>query len=353
MKLPSIKEQNLTNKKVILRTNFDVPLTSDGRVADETRIKESLATIKYLLSQKARIVIISHLDRPGGKSVPGLSLKPVASRLKMMLPETKIEFTGEILGEKTKKMLTKLNPGQILFLENLRFDPGEEANNSKFAGNLANLADFYVNDAFACSHRQHASIVSVPQFLPFNRRALGLDFLEEMEVLVRVRKNPQRPVVIILGGVKKSKVEMAEKLIIWADYILIGGGLVNYDGISQIISQHQKILGSLVKSGEDITLRTIKKFQKIIAQAKTIIWSGPMGAFENKKFEKGTRKIAQAVVNSGAYTVAGGGDTGAALTKFGLADKVDYISSGGGAMITFLADETLPGIEAMIRRKND
>ncbi|HUS59792.1 MAG TPA: phosphoglycerate kinase [Nevskiaceae bacterium] len=349
MKLPGVKKQNLANKKVLLRTNFDVPLTSDGRVADETRIEESLATIKCLLSQKAEIVIISHLDRPGGKSVPGLSLKSVAERLKVMLPKTKIDFAEGISGEKTKRMLETLKPGEILFLENLRFDPGEEANNSKFAQSLAALADFYVNDAFACSHRQHASIVGVPQFLP---AALGLDFLEEIKILGKVLKNPQRPVVVILGGVKKSKMEAAKKLATWVDYILVGGELVEYEEVSKMISRHPKILGSLAKQGEDITIETVKKFKKVIAQAKTIIWTGPMGAFENQKFEKGTKEIAQAVVASGAYTVVGGGDTEAALTKFGLVKKVDYISSGGGAMLSFLADGTLPGIEA-IRRKND
>lgn len=352
MKLPGVRKQNLANKKVLLRTNFDVPLTSDGRVADETRIEESLATIKYLLSQKAEIVVISHLDRPGGKPVPGLSLKPVAERLKMMLPKTKIDFTEEILGEKTKRMLEALKPGEILFLENLRFDPGEETDNSKFAQSLAALADFYVNDAFACSHRQHASIVSVPQFLPASRRALGLDFLEEVKVLAKVLKNPQRPVVVILGGIKKSKMEAAKKLAAWVDYILVGGELVEYDEVSKMIDQVPKVLGSLTKQGEDITMETVKRFKEIIAQAKTIIWTGPMGAFENQKFEKGTKEIAKAMVDSGAYAVVGGGDTEAALTKFGLVDKVDYISSGGGAMLSFLADGTLPGIEA-IRRKND
>lgn len=344
MKLPSVKDLKVTNKKVLLRTNYDVPLTVDGRVADETRIEESLPTIKYLLKQRAKLVIISHLDRPGGKMVPGLSLKPVVERVEVMLGGINITFTQEVLGEKTKRMVAKLKSEEILLLENLRFDPGEEADDESFAKELAFLADFYVNDAFAVSHREHASIVGVPKFLT---SAFGLDFLKETEVLSKIRKKPKRPVVVILGGVKKSKIRAAQKLTSWADYILVGGELIEYDGIPEMLDHHKKILGSLTKEGEDITMEAVNKFKKLIAKAKTIIWSGPMGAFEEKKFERGTREIAKAVAESGAYSIIGGGDTEAALTKFGFVDKVDYISSGGGAMLTYLADGTLPGIEAI------
>jgi len=344
MKLPSVKDLDVANKKVLLRTNYDVPLTVDGRVADETRIEESLSTINYLLKQKAKVIIITHLDRPGGKPVPGLSLKPVVERLKVMLDKTKIDFSQEILGEKTKRMTAELAPKAILVLENLRFDSDETDNDEKFAQGLADLADCFINDAFAVSHRQHASIVGIPKFLP---SAFGFDFLEEIQVLSKIRENPKRPVVIILGGVKKSKIKAAQKLTSWADYILVGGELVEYNGIPKMVGYHRKILGSLTKTGEDITIETVKKFKEAIAQAKTIVWSGPVGAFEEKKFERGTREIARAVVESGAYAVVGGGDTEAALTKFGLVNKVDYISSGGGAMLAFLAEGTLPGIEAI------
>jgi len=236
-----------------------------------------------------------------------------------------------------------LKTGDVLLLENLRFDPGEEANDPRLARGLAALAEGYINDAFAGSHRTHASIVGIPAFLP---SALGLDFLKEIEVLSRVRHQPRRPVVIILGGVKKSKVDASKKLALWADYILVGGKLTTYDGAPEIVN-HPKILGSLTKSGEDITIETIEEFKKVIAKAKTIIWSGPLGAYEDKNFERGTKEVAQAVVASQAYTVVGGGDTEAALTKFGLVEKVDFISSGGGAMLEFLATGTLPGIEAI------
>lgn len=348
MKLPSVKDLDVANKKVLLRTNYDVPLTVDGRVADETRIEESLPTIKYLLKQKTKAIIITHLDRPGGKPVPGLNLKPVVERLEAMLGRTKIEYSGEILGEKTKRMAMGLNPGEILLLENLRFDPGEETNDQKFAQGLVGLADCYLNDAFAVSHRQHTSIVGVPKFLP---SAFGFDFLEEIKILSKIRENPKRPVLVILGGVKKSKIRAAQKLTSWADYILVGGELIEYDGIPEMVDHQRKILGSLTKEGEDITIETVKKFKEVIVKAKTIIWSGPMGAFEEKKFERGTKEIAKAVVASGAYTVVGGGDTEAALTKFGLAEKIDYISSGGGAMLFFLAEKTLPGIEAILKKR--
>jgi len=339
MKLPSVKDLDVAKKKVLLRTNYDVPLI-EQEVADETRIEESLPTIEHLLSQRAKIIIISHFGRPGGKVAPKLSLKPT------------VDVLEDLLGlDKEIALVEKIEPkedfkSQVVILENLRFDPGEVACDKDFAQKLASLADFYINDAFAVSHRKHASIVSVPQLLP---SAFGLDFLKEIEVLSKIRENPKRPVAIILGGVKKSKIKAAQKLTAWADYILVGGELIEYDGIPEMVDHHQKILGSLTKEGEDITMETVKKFKEAIAKAKTIIWSGPMGAYEEKKFERGTKEIAKAVVKSGAYNVIGGGDTEAAFTKFGLVDKVDYISSGGGAMLTFLAEGTLPGIEAIIK----
>lgn len=341
MNLPSVKDLKIANKKVLLRTNYDVPLRLAGarsgqafRVADTTRIEESLATINYLLEQKAKIVIVSHLGRPGGKKVAALSLRPIVEKLALLLRQ-RVREMGEIW-----------EIGGVTVMENLRFEPGEEANDESFAKQLASLADFYINDAFAVSHRKHASIVGVPKFLP---SAFGLDFLEEIETLSKIREKPKRPVVLILGGAKESKIETGRKLTSWADYILVGGALITYDGLPKMVD-HQKILGSLTRKGEDITIETAKRFGKVIAKAKTIVWSGPMGAFEEKKFERGTREIGQAVVKSGAYTVIGGGDTEAALTKFGLVDKIDYVSSGGGAMLEFLAEGTLVGIEAIIKK---
>lgn len=344
MKLPSVKDFDLTGKTVLLRTDYDVPLYEDGRVDDATRIEDSLSTIKLLLSQKAKIVIIAHLGRPGGKVVKGLSLKSVAEKLNIFL-DKEVYLSAEVLGKKTDRAVKELKSKDILLLENLRFDPREVKNNLGFAKELASLADAYVNNAFAVCHRKHASVVGVPRYLP---SAAGLDLIEEVETLSNVLHKPRRPVVVILGGVKYSKIKEAKKMVSWVDYILVGGKLVLYAGIPEIID-HEKISGHLRREGDDITLESIKEFEDIIAKAGTIIWSGPMGAYEKKKFSRGTKRIGQAVVKSGAYTIIGGGDTEAALTDFGLVDKIDYISSGGSAMLGFLAKGTLPGIEAILK----
>ena len=347
MRLPSIKGLSVRGKKVLLRTNWDVPLTADGKVADETRIKDSLPTINYLLENKAKIIIVSHLGRPGGKRVPELSLGPVARLISNFQFPIFNKFsisnfqTGEFSG-------WRLND-QIVLLENLRFWPEEEENNLDFAKKLAGLADFYVNEAFACSHRRHASIVGVPRFFPPQNRAFGFDFLKEIEVLSKIREDPRRPVVLLLGGVKEDKIDYAKKLVSWADWILVGGKLVEYDGVPNLLN-HPKILGDLIKNGQDITMETVKKFSKIIRRARTIVWAGPMGNFYDKKYEKGTKELAKAVVESGAFTIVGGGDTEVALSKFGLTKKISFISSGGGAMLEFLAEGTLPGIKTIISK---
>ncbi|MCJ7804756.1 phosphoglycerate kinase [Patescibacteria group bacterium] len=333
--LPSVKDLSVKQKTVLLRTNYDVSL-KDGEVTDGARIDESLPTINYLLDQQAKIILLSHLGRPEGKVNPGLSLKPVVNYLGKLLKKEVPLFS-------TIDEIDKNQP--IVMLENLRFWLGEENNDLNFAKSLANLGDFFVNDAFACSHRQHTSIVSLPQFLP---SALGLDFLKEVEVLSRVRENPRRPVTLILGGVKKDKLEVIEKLLNWVDAILIGGKL------PQLISQSypaKVIMAGLNPDGKDITLESVEKFKKIIVQSGTIIWAGPMGFYEEENSQEGTKQIAEAIVSSQAFKVVGGGDTEAALTKFNLVDKIDYISSGGGAMFEFLAQGTLPGIEAIINNQ--
>jgi len=348
MKLPSVKDLKVAGKGVLVRCDLDVPMRKvqqekalTFQVVDDQRIRDAVPTIKYLLAQKAKYVaLIGHIGRPTGKKgISTFFLRPVLSRL---LVEAVTYWPDAI--EKGQLTLRPEEDGRVALLENLRFYPAETANEPDFARRLASLAEFYVNDAFAVSHRQHASVVGLPRFLP---SAFGFDFLKEVAALSRLRQKPRRPVVVILGGVKRSKITPAKKLIAWADYILIGGQLITYDGIPAMVDHHQKILGSLTKNGEDITIETVRQFQAVIAKAGTIVWSGPMGAFEEEEFARGTREIAKAVVASSAYTVVGGGDTQAALTKFGLIDKIDYISSGGGAMLAFLADGTLPGIEAI------
>jgi len=350
MKLPTVKDLPVKGKRVLLRTNYDVPLkkTSSSKpqassllVEDETRIGESLETIKYLLENGAKIIAISHLGRPEGKKMPGLSLEPVAEFLssKFKVQNSKLQF-------KVKNFSGFKITDNFILLENIRFWPGEEENNLDFAKKLASLADFYINEAFACSHRKHASIVGVPKFFPTQNRAFGFDFLKEIEVLSKIREKPTRPVVLLLGGTKEDKIDYAKKLIHWADWILVGGKLVEYDSIPQI-AKHPKILADLIKSGQDITMEAVKKFKEVIFKAKTIVWAGPMGNFYDKRYERGTKEIAQAVVESGAFSVVGGGDTEVALTRFGLDKKISFISSGGGAMLEFLAEGTLPGIEVI------
>lgn len=321
--LPSVRDLSVKQKTVLLRTNYDVPL-KEVKIVDTSRIEESLPTINYLLEQKAKVIILSHLGRPKGEIVPELSLKPVEEILNQLLQGNKVKL-----------------------LENLRFDPREEKNEESLAKELASLGDFFVNDAFAVSHRQHASIVGLPQFLP---SAFGLDFLKEIGVLSKVREKPNRPVTVILGGVKEDKLKVVDQLLSWADFILIGGRLPQ---LAKKIYPEKVTIAQLKAEGEDITLESMAKFKEIIGQSGTIIWAGPMGIFEKTESELGTKQIAQAIVESQAFKIVGGGDTKAALTKFNLEEKTDYLSSGGGAMFEFLAQGTLPGIEAILKKQND
>jgi len=321
MKLPSVKNLPVAGKKVLLRTDYDVPLNP----FDTSRIDKSLPTLKYLLEQKAKIIIISHLGRPEGKEVPSLSLKPIADYLNKVFPKAK----------------------DCYLHENLRFDPGEENNDPDFTKHLIVLADYYVNDAFAVSHRNHASIVGIPKFLP---SAFGFSFIEEVEVLDKTRNNQKRPVTLILGGAKEDKLGGIEKLAKWADQILIGGRLPKIIENCKLKIENLRV-AKLNASGKDISSESINDFIKIIRQSAVVVWAGPMGIYEEERFAKGTREIAQAIADSKAYSVVGGGDTEAALSKLGFNDKMSYISSGGGAMLEFLANGTLPGIEAIINQE--
>lgn len=331
MKLPDLRDFDLTGKRVLLRTDLDVPL-KNGEIADDTRIRETVPTVNHLLSKQAKIVILAHLGRPEGKVIPELSLEPMVRKLQEFLPEVNIKFQGD--------------DSEVILLENLRFDPGEEKNSPMFAKKLASLGDFYVNNAFACSHREHASIVGLPGLLP---HAAGLDLLEEVGTLSKILEGPKKPVVVILGGAKEDKLETIGGLATWADYVLVGGKLPILVPSSkfQVPSSKKVLIADLGGSGKDINLETIEKFTEIIKNAKTIIWSGPMGQYEEDKWAMGTKVIGEAVTGSSAFKVIGGGDTEAALTKFGQVDKIDYVSSGGGAMLEFLANGDLPGLKAL------
>jgi len=336
-KLPSVQDLPLAQKKVLLRVDYDVPLKA-GQITDTSRIDESLPTINYLLEQKAQVILLSHLGRPEGKMVPELSLKPIVEYLSKILKK-EVPLISD-LSEKTNQ--------ELVLLENLRFWPGEESNDPLFAKNLAGLGDFFINDSFACSHREHASISGLPQILP---SAFGFDFLKEVAILSHLQEQPKKPIVVILGGAKADKLKIVAKIINWADRILIGGRLPLLISSFPLPVSDKIVMAELNSDGKDITLESIAKFQEIISQAGTIIWAGPMGLYEEDPWGKGTQEIARAISQNQAYKVIGGGDTEAALTKFNLLEKIDFISSGGGAMFEFLVQGTLPGIEAIINKK--
>ncbi|MGH9565213.1 MAG: phosphoglycerate kinase [Candidatus Angelobacter sp.] len=396
----SIQDLNLDGQRVFMRVDFNVPLSDEGRVTDDTRIRETLPTIEYALRKGARLVLASHLGRPKGKPNPKMSLKPAAERLRMLLDQElgrscNVGFAPDCIGMGAEEMASKLEKGQTLLLENLRFHPGEEANDEKFSRQLALLADVYVDDAFGAAHRAHASTVGVTQFL--DKAAAGLLMQKELEYLGKAVSNPQKPFVAIIGGAKVSdKIDVIRNLLSKVDALLIGGAmaytflkaqdkqvgksLVEEDKIDlakELLSEAKRMnvrfrlpldhviaarIDAAAKSsivstdqgipegqmGLDIGPATIAAFSSEIAAAKTIVWNGPMGVFEAVPFARGTMKVAQAVAaNAGATSIVGGGDSVAAVQQSGIANKITHISTGGGASLEFLEGKKLPGVEAL------
>ncbi len=309
--IKTIRDFNFKNKRVLLRVDFNVPM-SDRKIEDDFRIKQTIPTIEYLLKKRAIVILASH--RSDGKS-----LTPIWDLFK--------------------------DYPNLEFLENLRFNKGEEANNQAFAKKLSSLADIYINDAFGVCHRKHASIVSIPKYLP---SAMGLLLEKEIKNLSKIIDNPKRPLVTIIGGAKvKSKAKVIDDFLKLADNVLIGGKL----GL-EIKKKSVKLhLPNDYLDNYDIGPKTIKEYKKIIGGAKTVVWAGPMGWFEKEKYIKGTKEIAQAITSSKSFSVVGGGDTLNALKKLKLRDKFSHVSTGGGAMLAFLAGEKLPGIEALYGNK--
>ena len=398
----SIRDLSLNNHRVLMRVDFNVPL-EDGRVVDDTRIRETLPTIEYALRHGARLVLVSHLGRPKGKPNPALSLKPAAERLRMLLDKElargeNVGFCPECIGPEAEEMAGRLEQGQTLLLENLRFHPEEEANDPKFAKQLAGLADYYVNDAFGTAHRAHASTVGVTRFV--QKSAAGLLMEKELQYLGKVLRHPERPFIAILGGAKVSdKIGVIRNLLDKVDALIIGGGmaytflkaqgepvgksLVEEDKVElarQLLKEAkshklkfmlptdhvmaEKIdLNAIVQtvaSGHipanmmalDIGPKTIEAFTEEIARALTIVWNGPMGVFEVAPFAKGTFKVAHAIAeNVGATSIVGGGDSVSAVNAAGVADKITHISTGGGASLEFLEGKKLPGVEALTDKK--
>jgi phosphoglycerate kinase len=386
-----IPKDQLKGKKVLVRVDFNVPLNEKREVTDDTRIVMSLPTIRFLLEQGARVILVSHLGRPKGGPKDELKMNPVALKLEQLLGY-KVQKADDCIGESVAQMANKLKDGEVLLLENVRFYPQEEANDHEFARSLASLADIYVNDAFGTAHRAHASTAGVAAFLP---AYAGFLMEKELESLGEKLNHPVRPFLAILGGAKvSSKIGVIQKLIEKVDVLLIGGGMsytfikaLGYEvGTSlleeSMIEEAKKIMDMAKEKkvnfilpddfivaaegkegvptqvvawnqipanmgGFDIGPKTIEKFGQAIMKAKTIFWNGPVGLFEVKSFSTGTVEIAKKVAQSGAVSVVGGGDTIAAINQAGVANAITHISTGGGASLEFVEGRKLPGVEVL------
>ena len=386
----SVRDAEVAGKRVLVRVDFNVPLDG-GRVADDTRIRAALPTIEALRERGASLVLVSHLGRPKGEVVPELSLKPVGERLAELLGAP-VQQAPAVVGADVETLAAGLSPGGVLLLENVRYEPGETANDAALAEALARLADLYVNDAFGAAHRAHASTEGVAHRLP---GYAGLLLQSEVERLTAVVESPQRPLVVVLGGAKVSdKVGVIDRFLELADSILIGGAmcfsffraqgiatgdsLVEEQGVKlaeealaraedsqcELLLPVDLVLGRSFDAdterresdavevpdgwmGLDVGPRTAAAYAERIAAAGTVLWNGPMGAFELAPFAAGTRTVAEAVAAAPGTTVVGGGDSVAALNEFGLAEKVDWVSTGGGASLELLEGKKLPGVEAL------
>jgi phosphoglycerate kinase len=402
----SVRDVDVAGRKVLVRVDFNVPLDENLQITDDTRIRASLPTIQYLLENGAAVILMSHLGRPKKGPEAKYSLKPTVARLQELLGDNvTVKFAGDTTGYEARDLAQNLMPGEVLVLENLRFQPEEEANDLDFARTLAGLADVYVNDAFGSAHRAHASTAGVTHYLP---AVSGLLMEREISVMGKALEDPERPFVAILGGAKVSdKIGVIGNLLNKVDTLVIGGGmantflkalgheigaslvepdrlkdaeelagLANLKGVTLMLP-HDVVIADdvsetanvrVVKAYEvpegtkeaqwrilDVGPETAEAFGEAIRQAKTVVWNGPMGVFEMTPFAAGTRKVAQAVCdatrNNGATSIVGGGDSVAAIEQMGLADCITHISTGGGASLEFLEGQTLPGVAALRDRE--
>lgn len=394
MEKKTVRDIDVASKRVLVRVDYNVPLDpTTNAIADDTRIRETLPTIRYLIEHDARVVLCSHLGRPGGKVVEGLRLAPVAERLAQLLGKP-VVATKDCIGPEVEAAVNALPPGGVMLLENVRFHAGDEANDPEFSAALARLADIFVNDAFGAAHRAHASTVGVAKLLP---AVAGFLMEKELTFLGSALAEPRHPFVVVLGGAKVSdKIGVIENLASKADSILIGGGmattflratghgtgqssveedrlafandmatpkadrarlvlpedLVAADRIDATASARVVDIAAVPATSyiADIGPKTIASFERIIGDAKTVVWNGPMGVFEFPAFRRGTEAVARAMVEAtakGATTVVGGGSTAEAVVEMGLADKLSHVSTGGGASLELLQGRTLPGVAAL------
>jgi phosphoglycerate kinase len=395
--LPTIDNVNFKNKKVLIRVDFNVPLDHNRQITDDTRIRECIPTINRVLNDGGSVILMSHLGRPKGGFENDYSLTPIVPRLTKLLNRT-IIFTRDLFGPKTKDVCSKLKPGEVVLLENLRFYPEEEGASTKFAKDLASLGDIYINDAFATSHRNHASTAVIAKYFP-KAKYFGMLMKSELENLDRILHTAQSPFTAIIGGAKVStKIMILKNLINRVDNIIIGGGmaftfikalggqvggsLIEEDRIPEVKEMVQEMMlkgvnlyiptdaitadafsdEATVKEspadkikdgwmGLDIGKKSCKRFAEIINQSQTILWNGPMGVFELQKFKQGTKAIAIAVASatiSGSFSLIGGGDSVAAINTYNLADQISYVSTGGGAMLEYIEGRELPGVKAIL-----
>ena len=387
----TIKDIDVYDKTVLVRVDFNVPVI-DGKITDDNRIVEALPTINYLLEKGASVILMSHLGRPEGKPDKKYSLKVVSKRLQELLPNNKVIMANDVTGEDAKSKAEKLKMGQVLLLENLRFDAREEENEKTFCKELASLAEVYVNDAFGTAHRKHASTYGVAKLLP---NAVGFLIEKELEMICGSIENPKRPFVGILGGAKvKDKIGIIDSLLNTVDTLIIGGGMAytflhvlghkignslfdetNVDTAKDLMKKAEEKGVQLLLpvdfvetpdfndvvnyrytkdanisdgyEGVDIGKKTIKLFSKAIKKAKTVIWNGPVGVFEKKEFAVGTYAIAKKLTKVKGTTIIGGGDSASAVINMGLAHKMTHISTGGGASLKLFEGKILPGVDVI------
>lgn len=390
MNKKSVRDVEVTGKVVFVRVDFNVPM-EDGKITDDKRIRETLPTIQYLVEKGAKVVLASHMGRPNGEVVESLRLTPQAERLSELLGQP-VAKADEAIGDAVKSQIAELKNGDVLVLENVRFYPGEEKNDADLAKSFAELADLFVNDAFGAAHRAHASTEGIAHHLP---AVSGLLMEKELDVLGKALTSPERPFTAIVGGSKvKDKIDVIDNLINLADNIIIGGGLTytffkaQGHEVGQSLLDESKldvVLGFVEKAkklgkklylpvdivvsddfsadantdivtidkipaaweGVDIGPKTREIYADVIKNSKLVVWNGPMGVFEIAPFSNGTRAVAEACATTEAYTIIGGGDSAAAAEKFGLADKMDHISTGGGASLEFMEGKALPGVVAL------